>query len=187
MNRLPRTAIALLAICAAGLSACETETLWIDPPVNYTVDHRTCGDDEAGTVSAETGIYEEQIYNPFSVHKEAPISKGNQGGTWLMPALRTTGIHNPVRLRATITSESGEQIGVAVIASIRLKVSPDEACEIQALPISVQPIAKLNDKQMEVWLKKLYGTKVTLRIDVESKVEGGGKATGEVEVTLVKG
>ena len=85
-----------------------------------------------------------------------------------MPALRTTGIHNPVRLRATITSESGEQIGVAVIASIRLKVSPDEACEIQALPISVQPIAKLNDKQMEVWLKKLYGTKVTLRIDVLS-------------------
>ncbi len=187
---MPRSSPSLtlppLAVLLLTCGACETEIRWIDPPVHYTVDHRTCGDDGSGS-TAETGIYEEQIFNAFSVHSEAPISKGVQGGTWLMPALRTTGIRNPVRLRATLTTAKGELVGTTVIANTRLKVSPDDACEILALPIPVLPASPLNDKQMATWLQKLYDSEATLKIEVESREEGGGKAVGEAVVQLVKG
>lgn len=177
-----RPQVLLLAAALVCLSACETEILWIDPPVHYTVDHRTCGGDEDAAIGAETGIYEEQIFNPFSSHANAPISPGQQGGLWVMPALRTTGIRNPVRLRATITTADGEVVGTTVVASVRMRVSPNGACEILALPVPIQHAA-----DAAAPIDDLYGVAAKLKIEVESRSEGGGKAVGEADVMLVKG
>ena len=99
-----------------------------------------------------------------------------------MPAVRTQGIQNPIRVRATITTESGEMVGVTVVNSIRMKVAPGGDCELLTLPIPIQHQA--NPKAP---IKDLYGLKAKMSIEVESKTKDGGKATTTSNVVLVKG
>ncbi len=166
----------LLVCLFAALPGCRTEILWIDPPYSYDVVQRGCG----GELGLTLGMYEEQIYNDFSELAELPIVDGLQGGTWCMPAVRTFGLKNPVKLKATVTTTAGEVVGRTVVANLRLVLSPDGACEVLALPIPIQhpadPKAPVTD---------LFG--VGARIEVEVRGADGQVGKLGADVTLIQG
>ena len=167
----------LLPVAVALLcGSCGTEILYVDPPHSYDVVQSGCG----GELAVFMGMYEEQIYNDFSEVAELSIVDGLQGGTWCMPAIRTWGLQNPVRLKATVTTKAGEQVGYTVLQNLRLVLSPDGACEVLALPI---PIAHPGDKTKPV--DDLFG--VGARVEIEIKDAAGVVGKHAVDITLIEG
>ncbi len=173
----PSRIMVAVALGFAALSGgCGTEILYIDPPFSYDVSQSGCG----GELAVFMGMYQEQIYNDFSEVAELAIVDGLQGGTWCMPAIRTWGLKNPVRLKASVTTKAGEQVGLTVLQNLRLGLSPDGACEILALPI---PISHPGDKTKSV--EDLFG--VGARVEVEIKDANGVVGTHTADVTLIQG
>ncbi|MCO4761185.1 MAG: hypothetical protein KC502_06760 [Myxococcales bacterium] len=174
---LTRHLAALLLVGALwGLPSCGTEILYVDPPFSYDVSHTGCG----GELAVFMGMYEEQIYNDFTEVAELSIVDGLQGGTWCMPAIRTWGLKNPVRLKATVTTSEGEQVGLTVLQNLRLILSPDGACEVLALPIPIthpsNPTAEIDD---------LFGKEA--RIEVEIRDADGVVGKHAADIKLVQG
>ena len=174
-GRRVRTLTAFITL-AAWCSSCDTEILYVDPPHSYALVQTGCG----GELALFMGMYEEQIYNDFSEIAELSIVDGLQGGTWCMPAVRTWGLKNPVRLKASVTTKAGERVGYTVLKNLRLVLSPDGACEVLALPI---PIAHPVDKTRSV--DDLFG--VDARVEIEIKDADGVVGKHAADVTLVQG
>jgi hypothetical protein len=146
-------------LCSAACDG-EHKILFIDPPINLG-DYQPAYVVE-GEPTLMVGYYVEQLFTPLVDGGECPVSYGVQGGTWTMPAIRTTGIDSPVKVTCTMVTEAGESIS-DVIAETPLYLTPEHVLEVQAFPIPVQhpPPHAANP------IDDLYGQSAVLECHVE--------------------
>ena len=131
------TRIAWLSSLTVSLTAslgCDVETHFVDPAV---IVH------EAplltkGPPSVVLGYYTTTTtFVPLSAGKTVTIVRGQQGGFWSMPAVRTTGIGSPSTVECSIVTAANETVGTQ---KTRTKFFPskDGALEYRSFPISVK-------------------------------------------------
>jgi len=163
--------------CSAALAACDNDPIivYVDPAIDL-------GDYSAeliveGPPTVKVGFYIEQLFSPLEDGGECFVAYGVQGGTWTMPALRTTGIGSPVSVACQLVTESGELVG-DVAAEIPLFLTPDGFLEIQAFPIPVRHAPPNEDTPIE----DLYGAPATLTCSVSDFEERADQISVLVEI-----
>ena len=133
-----------------------------------------------GDPYVELGYYYEQLYDPLTEGGECPVGFGLQGGTWTMPALRTTGIGSPATIECRLRLESGELVG-EVTATQQFYLSPDGFLEIAFFPIPVNH-AKPDEKEP---IDDLYGQNAILWCAVSDSQ--GRTNESKLDVVIVDG
>ncbi len=170
-------AVAALALAAAA-AGCQTQTRWIDPPVQWTATGNDCLGD--GSEEFTLGMYREQLFTPFGDEPEAAIRTGFQGGVWCMPAVRVLGTEPAVKVIGEIEVD-GKLVARSVYAHYELKLAPDGKCEEQQLPIQI-----LDAFAKEGALTGLFGKKATLRVILQNKLDGK-QVKASASIILVEG
>lgn len=165
---------------AAILSAlvwggCTEEIVLVDPEVTFD---RVRQGQVTGPLALTLGMYSEQFFDPLQPGDDLPIIFGLQGGTWVMPAIRATGLLPVVTVDATIMTESGDVVGALRGDRKRMAPQPNGALDIEAIPI---PIVPPRGTEMDA----LYGQAATITLSIED--EEGRKVETSVEVVLVDG
>ncbi len=97
-----------------------------------------------------------------------------------MPAVRSYGLKNPVRITAGLTTGSGEVVGQTLLVNRRLILSADGACEELALPI---PISHEFDPSADI--DDLYENQAELQVQLKDKA--GRTIITQIPVRLIKG
>lgn len=148
----------------------------VDPPIDV-------GDAGPSVPSGEPtvslGYYAEQLLDRLQDGDGCPIVHGLQGGTWTMPAVRTTGLASPATITCDVLTHDGELVG-HVEALQPFVLATDGWLEVQAFPV---PIVHAPPNQA-LPIDDLYGAHATLTCAVH---EGGRSASQAVEVVLVEG
>ncbi len=106
MSRAP-TLIALLGLAALR---CDTELHYVDPPILVQQSELAV----SGPPGVQLAYYDATGAGlaPVVDGVEVAIVDGLQGGTWTMPAVRTTGISSPATVECSVVTDAGEQVGV---------------------------------------------------------------------------
>ena len=174
--------VASMLVAALAFGSCETVVgyRWVDPPgIDY-------GDDGKGELigpgppSVEIGFYIEQLYEPLADGADMWVVHGLQGGTWTMPALRTTGIGPLSEVTCSMVTDTGEQVS-RVASETRFFLATDGLLEVQAYPIPVQHASP--NERLEI--DDLYGLDAILECTV---IDGKGRgASVTLEVVLARG
>ncbi|MBK6516745.1 MAG: hypothetical protein IPM79_21240 [Polyangiaceae bacterium] len=147
-------------LCALLLAGCDRVVgfRWVDPDIEV-------GDDGPDPISGDPqlalGFYVEQLLEPLAEGDGLPVVYGLQGGTWTMPAVRTTGIANIATVSCDVVTEGGEQVGVVETRQIFVRAT-DGWFEVQAFPIPIVHEAPNQAASIE----DLYGVKATLSCTV---------------------
>lgn len=156
-------------------SACR-DVLLIDPEVTYA---ETLGSEVTGEFSLTLGIYEEQLFTPLQNGDEIPVVNGFQGGTWIMPALRCTGVTETVSMEAQLILETGEVLGVVDSFDSRLDRTPAGSLDANAVPVPV------NREDPTMPLDDVFGQTATFRIQLRDQL--GSTGVLELELVLIQG
>ena len=172
-----RVGVALLM--ATPLGACESVigTEWIDPAI-VMPDIMT--GEVMGEPHIELGFYVEQLYRPLAPGDDCPIVHGLQGGTWVMPALRSTGIGAFAEITCRIETDGGEAVGM-VSGKTQLYLAGDGFFELQAFPIPIRHAPPAEAAPID----DIYGQGATLTCSVDAG--GSRKSTARVPVRLIDG
>jgi hypothetical protein len=148
----------------------------VDPPIDV-------GDAGPAVPSGEPevalGFYAEQLLDKLRDGDACPIVHGLQGGTWTMPAVRTTGLPSPALVTCDVLTQAGELVG-HVEAMQPFVLATDGWLEVQAFPV---PIVHAPPGEA-LPIDDLYGAHATLTCSVEA---GDRAASASVEVILVEG
>lgn len=165
-----------IVLLFAGLLATQTtacrEILLVDPEVTYA---ESLGAEVIGEFSLALGIYEEQLFNTLEHGDEIPVVNGFQGGTWIMPALRCTGVTETVSLEAELVLENGEVLGQVDSFDSRLDRTPAGSLDANAVPVPV------NREDPSLPLDDIFGQTATFRIQLRDQLG----TTGSIELQLV--
>lgn len=97
----------------------------------------------------------------------------SQGGTWVMPAIRTTGIGPIPEVECRIETRSGERVGV-VVGKTHFYLATDGWLEVQAYPI---PIVHAAPNQAAP-IDNLYGVEATLECEVRGGIAARARQVG---------
>lgn len=163
-------AAALLALTGCG------EVVLVDPTVTFS---STTQEGVVGEFGLTLGVYREQLFRPLADGDEVEVVYGFQGGTWMMPALRCTGVTETVTLSARLTLDDGELLGVVPPYDIRLDRTPDGPLDANAIPIPVEredPAEPLED---------IFGREAELVLELSDRRGSSGTLT--IRLTLVEG
>lgn len=164
----------LLAACAP-----VGEEVFVDPPI-VGADLGVRPDSRVSlTATLELGLYREQLYSPFHDGDACPIVRGLQGGAWVIPAVRATGLLARVDVACTVMTADGERVGLVEQTS-RLRRGREGVMEIQTLPV---PIAHEGDRARDP-IDDLYGVRATLTCTLGDA--NGASARAAVDVELVR-
>jgi len=173
----PAPTIILLSVLLLSLAGCGEDIVYIDPPVDYDPPPPFEPQGEPGLTIGE---YSEQIFTPLDAGGELPIIFGFQGGTWIMPAIQTTGLHFLCTMSGDVTTESGERIGFLIDSPVRLDRTPSGTLDTEALPI---PIGHLDDPDEPI--DDLYDINATIEIRIVDEL--GTEVVGRLDVFLIRG
>ncbi len=169
------SALALVALLASV--GCVEEVTYVDPAVTFS----DVGIFEVtGDPGVTLGLYTEQFFVELESGDELPIIFGFQGGTGVMPALRTTGFHFDCRVSGAVVTEGGERVGFLIDSPVRLDRTPDGTLDVESMPI---PIAHLSTPEEPI--DDLYGQPATLEVTVVDQL--GTRITVSIGVVLVRG
>lgn len=160
-----RSAVIALAMCVM-MSGCDQTPIvvYVNPKIelgDYTSELKV-----EGPPTVVIGYYIEQLFAPLEEGGHCFVAYGVQGGTWTMPAIRTTGIGSPVTVTCRLVMEDGEVVG-EVTSDTPLFITPDGFLEIQAFPVPVQH-APPNEADP---IDDLYGALGTLTCTVSDQEE----------------
>ena len=134
---------------------------------------------------AKAATYDElflckQLYEPLADGADMWVVHGLQGGTWTMPALRTTGIGPLSEVTCSMVTDKGEQVS-RVASETRFFLATDGLLDVQAYPIPVQHASP--NERLEI--DDLYGLDAILECTV---IDGKGRgASVTLEVVLARG
>lgn len=171
--------IVVLAVLISSLTAsCVEEILLIDPAVTFSESNEPV---VTGEISLTLGMYQEQFFEPLNEGDELPIIFGLQGGTWVMPAIRCTGMAVSVEVTASVVTESGEEVGVLPSDGMRLLPQPDGSLHIEAIPIPIGHPGTASNQPID----DLYGQNAVLTISVLDS--GGRRAEAHIDLVLTSG
>ncbi|MCP4502235.1 MAG: hypothetical protein GY822_19935 [Deltaproteobacteria bacterium] len=171
---------ALLPVVSVA-TGCE-EPVLIDPEVTFTLREEIVAIGDPGMF---LGIYEEQLFRPLEpsgtgTPPEIPIIYGFQGGTWLMPAVRCTGVSQTITFTADLSGPNAEVLGHVPPSRVRLDLTPDGTLDANALPIPVERADPENDV-----IEDLYGQEGHVFIQ---GVDASGEIISlEMAVTFIEG
>lgn len=173
-----RNAWALLLTTWALGAQCKPATVEVDPPL---LDY---GDEDQSPMTAdkflEVGYYHEQLYAPLADGDPLPIIHGAQGGTWVMPAIRTRGILTPTTVDCGLATDGGEVLGHSHSRE-DFSLSGDNFMEIQIFPV---PAAHAPPHEADL-ITDLFGLMGMLTCEVVDDVNH--TAARAVHVLLVEG
>ena len=108
----------------------------------------------------------EDPFIPLQSNDELPISFGFQGGYWIMPTLRTTGLHIACTISADLIVETGERVGFLVDSEVCLVPSSQGTLDLESLPI---PVGHLDDPLAPI--TDLYGLDATLELRIRDNTD----------------
>jgi len=177
-KRYQLLAIVGLVALSSTFTACIEEILLIDPAVTFSQSNEP---PVTGEISITLGMYQEQFFDELNEGDDLPIIFGLQGGTWVMPAIRCTGMAVSVEVTASVVTENGEDVGILPADGMRLLPQPDGSLHIEAIPIPIgHPGTASNDP-----FDYLYGQNAILTISVVDS--GGRRAEAHIDVVLTSG
>lgn len=168
---------ALVTLAPLLLGACERVIgyEWVDPPIS--LGDAAGGDADGAPPHVELGFYEELGYRALRDGDPCPIVFGLQGGTWIMPAVRATGLGGYPRIGCRVETDAGERVGEAT-TQVRLYLATDGALEVQSFPIAIYHAPPRQDEDVD----DLDGQRATLSCDLDDL--GGRSAGVAVRVVL---
>ena len=152
-------AVGLIALVGAALCGCdETVIHWVDPPVKLS---GTGSDATSGPPELVVGFSTEDGFAPLDEAPALVVIYGLQGGTWVMPAVRTTGLGGYPRVACHLDTAAGERVGDAV-TQVRLYLATDGALEVQSFPIAIHHAPPRQDEDVD----DLAGNSASAAVDV---------------------
>lgn len=169
----------LLALALSAASGCDRVVgyRWVDPPVDIG-DHGP--DPVTGEPTVALGFYQEQLLDLLHDGDPCPVVHGLQGGTWTMPAVRTTGIGSPAEITCDLETDDGELVG-HVVTQQTFVLATDGWLEVQAFAV---PVVHAPPGEMAP-IDDLYGVHATLTCGVSAGPER--EASQVSKVVLVEG
>ena len=144
----------------------------------------SCGDVEeseyipSGPSTIELGLYSGDRFVEFVPGDSCPIVAGTQGGTWIMPAVRTRGLGLTTTLLASLTTELGETVA-ALERSSTFGIAEDGWLELRFVAMHV----RRDEMHEDELLSDLYGQRATLRMVITDEQQR--TVSGEVELVLI--
>jgi len=90
-----------------------------------------------GKAQVALGYLHEGEFSACETGSDAHVIWGAQGGTWVMPVLRTRGVASPTRVEASLTLTDGERLGEFEF-TYELSMTSDEWLETELFRIPVQ-------------------------------------------------
>jgi len=133
-----------------------------------------------GKPEVELGFVHEGQYLPCEPGSAAPVIWGSQGGTWVMPVLRTRGVASPTRTEVSLTLAEGERLGEFEFV-YELSMTSDAWLETQSFRVPVQHAAPNQFESIE----DVYGKSALIEVRVSDDAERS--ADFSVVITLVEG
>ena len=113
----------------------EKKEVLKDPPVDRGSQAATDGLNQERTI--DIGFYNEQLFDPLSDGGELPIVNGTQGGEWMMPTIRVTGMNPKASVDCVVKLQDDQIVGEASGIQV-LKRNNDQSFEIEnyAIPVT---------------------------------------------------
>ncbi len=169
---------ALLALSSALCVGCDFGVVAVDPPVHYETGQGLID----GDPGVEIGVLSEQLYQPLEEGDPAPITRASQGGTWIHPALHTTGIAPEALVDCRVVADDGEEVGKS--SSVEFFTFTGEGyLEIQAYPVRIAHTAPGKGPEID----DLFGAMATLTCRVVDQADESRNAEASVDVELTEG
>ena len=133
-----------------------------------------------GEPQVELGYLKQGQYTACAPDSDAPVIWGAQGGTWVMPVLRTRGVASPTRVEAWLTLTDGEQLGEFEFV-YELSMTPDDWLETKSFRV---PVQHAPPNQFES-VADVYGKSALIEVRVSDDADRS--ADFSLTLTLVEG
>jgi hypothetical protein len=133
-----------------------------------------------GAPEVALGYLRQGEYTACTPGSDAPVIWGAQGGTWLMPVLRTRGVASPTRVEASLTLAEGERLGQFEFV-YELSMTDDAWLETSLFRV---PVQHAPPHQFES-IADVYGKSAVLEVRISDDAERS--ADRSIAVTLVEG
>ncbi|HEU5077248.1 MAG TPA: hypothetical protein VFU02_23815 [Polyangiaceae bacterium] len=165
---------------AVGTGKCVCVLSWVSMLAACSDPNQTEPNIAPGEPQVALGYLQHGDYIAWEPGSDAPVIWGAQGGTWLMPVLRTRGVASPTRVEASLTLSDGEQLGEFEFV-YGLSMTPDEWLETQLFRV---PVQHAPPHQFES-VADLYGKPALIAVHVSD--DAARSADLAFVITLVEG
>lgn len=133
-----------------------------------------------GEPQAQLGYVHDGEYTACTPSSAAPVIWGAQGGTWVMPVLRTRGVASPTVVEAWLTLADGEPLGEFEFV-YELGMTPDDWLATDSFRV---PVQHAPPNQFES-IADVYGQSAVIEVRVSD--DAGRTADFSSAITLVEG